>query len=202
MSVSKNSRMLQFVNCRMRVTLDDGRTLVGRFMAFDTHMNLVLAETEEFRKVKSKAKVAGAGTALSSGEEKRALGFVLLRGECVVSLTVVSPPPLKKPGSSGPLGGRGMIPPGALAPGRGVPTSAMVPVGSAPLGLSSAPVRGIGGPAPFTPGMMVPPPGYGSTAGLGMPTAPGGIPGSYGRGGVFPPPGYGRGVPPGGGRGI
>lgn len=33
--------MLQYVNYRMRITILDGRTLVGTLMAFDRHLNLV-----------------------------------------------------------------------------------------------------------------------------------------------------------------
>eukprot|EP00172_Hildenbrandia_rubra_P004443 Plantae.Rhodophyta-Hildenbrandia_rubra.ctg8999.p1 GENE.Plantae.Rhodophyta-Hildenbrandia_rubra.ctg8999~~Plantae.Rhodophyta-Hildenbrandia_rubra.ctg8999.p1 ORF type:complete len:213 (+),score=38.02 Plantae.Rhodophyta-Hildenbrandia_rubra.ctg8999:221-859(+) len=183
MSISKGSKMLQFINWSMRVTLDDTRTLVGRFLAFDKHMNLVLAECEEFRTTKK------------ASLQKRALGLVLLRGECVVSIAVEAPPPPKpKPKPKlpkAPLGtgipaGRGGPPPGL---GRGAPTTMY------------------GQPQMY----RAPPPG--------MPMGRGPVPGWMGRGyGGYgggrgygpPPPVYGRGSPPGfrgtqlpaGGRGM
>lgn len=52
-------------------------------------MNLVLADCEEFRRVKPKA-----GTkATAAQEQKRTLGLVILRGEMIVSLSVDGPPP-------------------------------------------------------------------------------------------------------------
>ncbi|KAI0091775.1 hypothetical protein BDY19DRAFT_645575 [Irpex rosettiformis] len=90
---SKGGKMLSLINWRLKVTLNDGRALVGQMLAFDRHMNLVLAECEEFRRVRPKKK-AGESEAGPVQEIKRALGLVILRGETVVSLSVEGPPPV------------------------------------------------------------------------------------------------------------
>ena len=65
------------------------RMIVGTFMAFDRHMNMVLGDSEEFRRVKSKK-----GQGLTEEKiEKRTLGLIVLRGDSIVSLTIEGPPP-------------------------------------------------------------------------------------------------------------
>lgn len=55
-------------------------------------MNLVLADTEEFRRVKRRQDKSGSGSVVES-EEKRTLGLTIVRGAYIVSLSVESPPP-------------------------------------------------------------------------------------------------------------
>lgn len=133
--MNKSSKMLNYINYRMKVTLQDSRVLIGYFMAFDKHMNLVLGDCEEFRTLKAKLKTNVAEERV----EKRHLGLVLLRGENVVSLTVEGPPLAQENETVGPSG-PGM----ARAAGRGIPPA---PIGGPPMGLM-APMRGIGGAAP------------------------------------------------------
>ena len=52
----RQSKFLMWINYRIRVTIQDERVLIGTFLAFDKHMNLVLADTEEYSHVKSKNK--------------------------------------------------------------------------------------------------------------------------------------------------
>jgi len=154
--------------------------LVGSLTAFDRHMNIVLSDCEEFRRIKTKG----------SDEEKelkRNLGFVLLRGENIVSMAAEAPPPAEsRKLGEGPMGGPGRGLPG----GRGVPVA---PLGAAPAGLAG-PIRGIGGAAPAH--MMPQRPG-----GPPLPGHGGMMPGMMPRPGMIPmmPPSMMRlpmGMPP------
>ena len=85
--------MLSLINWRLKVTINDGRALTGQMLAFDKHMNLVLADCEEFRRIRPKKKAGETETPVEQ-EMKRTLGLVILRGETVVSLSVEGPPPV------------------------------------------------------------------------------------------------------------
>ncbi|KAL8445831.1 hypothetical protein Emed_005311 [Eimeria media] len=114
---SKNARLQQWLNYRVRVVLQDSRMLVGTFLAFDRHMNVVLADTEEFRKQQPKrpdASLAGAGRGVPTG---RGVSAVAPLGAAPVGLAgpvrgVGAPAPHQMMG--GPPMGRGapMPPPG------------------------------------------------------------------------------------------
>jgi len=153
---SKQTRLQQWLNYRVRVTITDLRVFVGTFMAFDRHMNLVIADCEEFRRVK-----VGKGAEAQEKEVKRMVGMMILRGDNVLSLTAEAPPPSDNKKEGEKAGGRGR---GQVA-GRGV---AVAQQGGAPAGLGAS-VRGLGGPAPgqMAPrALAAPPPGMGRGRGM------------------------------------
>jgi small nuclear ribonucleoprotein B and B' len=101
-------------------------------------MNLVLADTEEFRRVKRKATKAAAAPGANSSsaplvesEEKRTLGLTIVRGAHIISLSVESPPPADPSSRLGASAPGGVA--SALAPGAGIsrPAGRGAPVGLA-----------------------------------------------------------------------
>jgi len=191
--------MQQWLHYRMRITLQDNREMIGQFLAFDKYLNLLLTDTEEFRRVSSKGK--------SKKEEKiikRPLGLVIIRGEVIVSVAVEGPPP--------PEESRSRFTPTGVAAGPGIGRAGSRPLAIPPTTVGRAtnlagPPKGLGGPQP---GMMMPrgppqfqgPPFFRGPAGVGRGQSSGGPPGGQGGpqggpGGQGGPPG-GQGGPPGG----
>ncbi|OXG12590.1 small nuclear ribonucleoprotein B and B' [Cryptococcus neoformans Tu401-1] len=185
---AKHSKMVTLLHYRLKVTLNDGRFLVGQMLAYDKHMNFVLAECEEFRTVKGKKSKSSSNEPAPTTQQKRTLGLVILRGETIVSVSVEGPPPVQKEEPSlipGP--GKGM------AAGRGMPLGAGAPgaMAARPMAYARPPPGFPAGVPGLPPGM---PPGFPPAGGLppGMP--PAGMPPGFRPPGF---PGAPAGMPPG-----
>lgn len=134
------SNKLQLViNFRIRVRLQDSRSFEGIFKAYDKHMNIVLGDCTEVRKIGPKKEPV---------DEHRTLGFVLLRGDFIVGFTTVGPPVADEGMPRVPMPGMGGPGMGKSA-GRGYGPGPMQQRGGPPM---------MGGPPP---GMMGPAHGRG-----------------------------------------
>jgi small nuclear ribonucleoprotein B and B' len=137
----KGSKMQNLIDYQVRISMNDGRQLTGLLMAFDKFMNIVLGDTEEFRRTKRRSTTTTVQTGTAEQEEKRTLGLVILRGEQVVSLSLEAPPVSENTGRLEP------IQPGSgttKAIGRGISAANVV---VPPVSLSG-PTRGVGGSIP------------------------------------------------------
>jgi small nuclear ribonucleoprotein B and B' len=148
--INRSTKMLEFINYRMRVTVADDRAIVGTLLAFDGFMNLVLADSQEFRKLRKKrtSQQAQDPTTHLEQEEMRTLGLVLLRGESVVSVQVEAPPKKKKQPvtSSTTTSSSGVA---AAAPPTSVVVGGGIPVGrGAPIELVNTSSSTVGYPPP------------------------------------------------------
>ena len=147
----KYTKMMQWLHYRVRVTLQDNRVMVGNFMAFDRHMNVVLSDCEEYRTIKPRSEEL-------EKEVKRMLGLVLLRGETIVSVFPEAPPVKERK---------------LVSEGHSIGSSQAVSRGSLPessIGLTAAPVKAAAQSAPVRPPL---PPLPRTTA---APLRPGNIP--------------------------
>jgi small nuclear ribonucleoprotein B and B' len=150
----KGCKMQNLTDYRVRISMNDGRQLTGRLMAFDKFMNLVLADTEEFRLTKRRPTTT-AQIGVAEQEEMRTLGLVILRGEQVVSLSIEALPVFENEGRLEPI-----------QPGFGTTKAVRRAISAANVAVppvsQSGPTRGVGGSIPpafgrgFTP-MGAPP---------------------------------------------
>lgn len=85
--------MQQWLNYKIKVTIQDKRDIVGQFLAFDRYMNLIIADAEESRRIGGKS-TGGPGQKRKGVKIlKRTLGLILLRGENIVSMSIEAAPP-------------------------------------------------------------------------------------------------------------
>lgn len=146
-----------------------------RLTRLQQHMNLVISDTEEFRRTKRKVGKTAPGQSAPTveTEERRSIGLTIIRGAQIVSVSVDGPPPSDPSARLGPSAPGGPVPAPVIASGPGVAR----PAGRGLPPQLTGPAVGVGGPGPTpfggypgAPGGFVPPPAFGG--GRGGPGGP------------------------------
>ncbi|SCU95354.1 LADA_0G15148g1_1 [Lachancea dasiensis] len=97
--VGHKSKLSDLLHYRIRALTNDGKAFVGELMAFDAHMNLVLAECVEHRIPNHQMELLKGKNKDSTAKPKvetRTLGLVVLRGDQVLTTVVENGPALSK----------------------------------------------------------------------------------------------------------
>lgn len=101
--VSKKLQLKDLIDYRLKVLTTDGSVYVGILKGFDKFMNMTLLDCYELRinkksleNLKSTTKSAEDAQTEHVHKEKRILGFIILRGENVLSTSIESPPLMDK----------------------------------------------------------------------------------------------------------
>ena len=84
---NRKSKLFQFLNQNVHCCVSETRTLEGKFLSFDRHMNIVLSGTTEHR---TKIREDEDGD-LCEIATQRPLGLVFVRGETVMQVLASKP---------------------------------------------------------------------------------------------------------------
>lgn len=80
------SKFWNWIDHRVRVQIQDHRTMVGTLIGFDKYLNLILADADEYRTIRPKKKSD------PIREVKRPMGLMILRGDTVLCITAEKSP--------------------------------------------------------------------------------------------------------------
>ena len=85
----KRNKITKYLNYTIEVRTISGKTFEGKFLSYDKHMNIILSECIEYRTLINK----------KTKEERRIqrnIGLMILRGDCVLGYTPLTPPSKQK----------------------------------------------------------------------------------------------------------
>ena len=79
----ESQKLNRLINGYVYVYISENRYFLGKFLCYDEHLNLVLSECEEFKKIEG-------------FEQKRTHGLITIRGSNIISIEASSIPPLDR----------------------------------------------------------------------------------------------------------